>query len=92
MNYEELEFPLTKYKYYLFEISDSTISPSIFWRQVMMRQTTQGLYSEITGSFTLATETRNKQTFLKFRLRSPQIIDKLWIEYERSSFLSTALA
>ncbi|MFN8334640.1 MAG: hypothetical protein U0U09_05895 [Cyclobacteriaceae bacterium] len=82
-----IEFPLTNYKYYLLEISDSTTSPiNILKAGYYDAATTQGLYSEITGSFTLATETRNKQTFLKLAFGSPQIIDKLELSMKGAPF------
>lgn len=82
-----IEFPLTNYQYYLLEISDSTSSPiNILRAGYYDAATTQGLHTEIAESFTLTTQTQNKQTFLTLTFRSPQIIDKLELSMKGSPF------
>lgn len=82
-----IEFPLTNYQYYLLEISDSTSSPiNILRAGYYDAATTQGLHTEIAESFTLTTQTQNKQTFLTLTFRSSQIIDKLELSMKGSPF------
>lgn len=82
-----IEFPLTNYKYYLLEISDSTSSPiNILKAGYYDAAATHGLYSEIADSYTIKTETKHRQTFIKLSFSNPQLIDKLELSMKGTPF------
>lgn len=73
-----IEFPLTNYTYYLLEISDSTSAPiNILKAGYYDAAVTQGLYSQIPDSYSIKTETKEQQTFIKVSFSNPQMLDKL---------------
>lgn len=82
-----IEFPRTNYRYYLLEISDSTSSPiNVLKAGYYDATSSRGMYSEITESFTLTTETKSRKTFITIRFQGAQLVDKLELSLKGTPF------
>lgn len=91
-----IEFPLTNYKYYQVEISDSTSAPlNILKAGYYDKSVTLGLFTAIDPSLNISTNPQEKRTYIKLKTVDNQIIDKLELSmkgtafFQRSGFITT---
>lgn len=91
-----IEFPLTNYRYYQLEISDSTSPPlNILKAGYYDKSVTRGLFTPITDSVSISTRTEEKRTYITLTFRDGQIVDKLELKmkgmtfFQRSGFVTT---
>lgn len=91
-----IEFPLTNYKYYQLEISDSTSAPlNILKAGYYDKSVTLGLFTAVDPSISISTNPQEKRTYIKLRTVDNQIIDKLELSmkgttfFQRSGFVTT---
>lgn len=86
-----IEFPLTNYKYYQLEISDSLSSPlNILKAGYYDKSVTLGLFTPITDSVSISTRTQEKRTYITFKFKEGQLIDKLELSMKGTTFFQRA--
>lgn len=82
-----IEFPLTNYRYYQLEISDSTSAPlNILKAGYYDQSVTHGLFTSITDSVSISTRTEEKRTYITLTFAKEQILDKLELKMKGSAF------
>lgn len=86
-----IEFPLTNYKYYQLEISDSTSAPlNILKAGYYDKSVTLGLFTAISDSVSISTRNQEKRTYITLKFKEGQVIDKLELSMKGTTFFQRA--